>query len=205
MTDNTSIEQTFEADRGQPVLVAIDFSEDSKAALSWACQYAEGARARLILLHVVHDPVSSPGFYRKGKADPSQTMQAVAESMMVEFLEQAKTDNPSLASLDKVETRFVPGLPPTRIVEVADLLNARLIIIGSRGITGLPHMLLGSVAERVVELATIPVVVVKSEKHTRPGKKEKKIREKKLKKEKKRLEGMLGLNRKPVAEGGPDG
>jgi len=42
------------------------------------------------------------------------------------------------------------------------LLGAGTIVIGNRGLTGLPHMLLGSVAERVVELASIPVVVVKA-------------------------------------------
>ena len=44
-----------------PILVATDFSEDSKAALLWACKLAECTGAPLILLHVVHDLASNPG------------------------------------------------------------------------------------------------------------------------------------------------
>ena len=53
------------------------------------------------------------------------------------------------------------GLPPGRIVEVARELGADLVVVGSRGRTGLPHILLGSVAERVVQTAPVPVTVVK--------------------------------------------
>jgi len=84
---------------------------------------------------------------------------------------------------------LVQGLPPGRIVEAAGLLKAKLIVIGSRGMTGLDHMLLGSVAERVVELAPGPVVVVKAE---NSGKKKKK--NKKRKKDKKRLKDKLLKN-----------
>jgi nucleotide-binding universal stress UspA family protein len=52
--------QSSDSGKDQPVLVATDFSEDSKAALIWACKFAGRNHAPLILLHVVHDPVSSP-------------------------------------------------------------------------------------------------------------------------------------------------
>ena len=51
----------------------------------------------------------------------------------------------------------------TRILEVARKKNAYMIIIGSHGRTGLSHLLVGSKAERVVQLSTIPVTVVKCE------------------------------------------
>ena len=47
-------------------------------------------------------------------------------------------------------------------MEAGKLVNARVIVLGSRGMTGLPHLLQGSVSERVVKLADRPVVVVKS-------------------------------------------
>lgn len=157
-----SIDPVLRSDKGRPVLVAIDFSKDSKAALVWACQYCGCMDAPLVVLHVVHDPASTPGFYRTEDENHLLPMQAVAESMMVDFLDQVKSENPALTDLlDAVETRCVSGLPPTRIVEVAQLLNSSMIVIGCRGNTGLDHMLLGSVAERVVELAPCPVVVVK--------------------------------------------
>ena len=82
---------------------------------------------------------------------------------MVEFLSETKQEYPGLDWLDLVRTELIIGMPPGRIVEMAGLLGAGTIVIGNRGLTGLPHMLLGSVAERVVELASIPVVVVKAD------------------------------------------
>ncbi|MBT8053589.1 MAG: universal stress protein [Xanthomonadales bacterium] len=181
---------------GSPVLVAIDFSEDSKAALIWACHFAQCSGAPITLLHVVHDMASQPGFYHPKKTDRLEPMQDVAEAMMVEFLEQVRTEHPELSALDTLDLQFVPGLPPSRIVEVAGLLKAQLIVMGSRGITSLPHKLLGAVAERVAELSTIPVVVVKSETHGEMGKKEKKRVKKQIKKDRKKLKEILGIKSK---------
>jgi nucleotide-binding universal stress UspA family protein len=161
--------------------------------------------SNLVLLHVVHDPSYNPGFYRKSREDYLQPMQAVAESMMAEFLDEIRATAPDLDSLDRADSRFVSGLPPSRIVEVTDLLGAVLIVMGSRGTTGLPHKLLGSVSERVVELSPVPVVVVKSENPGKDSKKEKKRKEKKQKKERKKLKGVLGIGHEPGAPGDIDG
>jgi nucleotide-binding universal stress UspA family protein len=56
----------------------------------------------------------------------------------------------------------VTGLPSGRICEVADEIGAGLVVVGSRGRTGLPHVMLGSVAERVAQIASAPVTVVKA-------------------------------------------
>jgi nucleotide-binding universal stress UspA family protein len=162
MTETSNASPRGKTRKGQPVLVAIDFSEDSRAALLWAGKYAGSIDAPLVLLHVVHDPASYPGFYRQEQKEELLPMQQVAEEMMVEFLVETKQEYPGLDWLDLARTELVTGMPPGRIVEMAGLLEAGTIVIGNRGLTGLPHMLLGSVAERVVELASIPVVVVKA-------------------------------------------
>lgn len=205
MTDTHSSAQAPEVDAKGPILAAIDFSEDSKAALVWACKFADCTGAPLVVLHVVHDLASHPGFYHLKKAEQLQPMQEIAESMMDEFLEGLRGEHPELHILDSVDLQFVPGLPPTRIIEVAGLLNASLIAIGSRGITSLPHKLLGMVAERVVELSFIPVVVVKSETHGVLGKKEIKREEKRQKKDRKRLKDLLGIRNNDRAAGGGSG
>jgi nucleotide-binding universal stress UspA family protein len=145
-----------------PILCAVDFSADSRAALLWASRQAALSDARIVLLHVVHDPASSPGFYRKLEGDWLRPMADVAEEMMGEFLEEMRAAHPDAAPMRALEARLVPGLPPGRIVEVAEEIGASLVVVGSRGRTGLPHILLGSVAERVVQTATMPVVVVKA-------------------------------------------
>ena len=161
MSDTPVASQQAETEPAQPVLVAVDFSDDSRAAVVWACQFAECVGAQLILLHVVHDPASGPGFYRYDEQVELLPIQDVASAMMDQFRDEMIDANPGLDVLQSAETRLIDGLPPGRIVEIAEQLDARLIVIGSRGMTGLTHLMLGSVAERVVELSARPVVVVK--------------------------------------------
>ena len=205
MTTTVGVIQSTEPGKAQPVLVATDFSEDSKAALIWACKFTACNKAPLILLHVVHDPVSSPGFYRKTKEDQMVPMQTVAETMMADFLDRLRSEQPELMNEIDMDLRLVPGLPPSRIVEVASLLDAGLIVVGSRGITGLPHKLLGSTAERVVELSPVPVVVVKSGEHGKADKKVRKQKKKKLKKDRKKLKTLLGLEQNDTVDSDADG
>jgi nucleotide-binding universal stress UspA family protein len=146
-----------------PILCAVDFSSDSHAALLWACRQAELTDAPLIILHVVHDPAASPGFYRQLPEGQLRPMEEIAKEMMDEFLMQVRSENPELKGLASASVQMVSGLPPGRIVEVAESLGVSLIVIGSRGRTGLPHVLLGSVAERVVQMAHAPVTVIKAQ------------------------------------------
>jgi len=148
--------------RERPVLVAVDFSEDSRAALRWAATVAGLSGGRLVVLHVVHDPADRPGYYREGAGSPLQPMERVAERLLDEFLDQARRDDHELSALARAEKMLVNGLPPFRIVEAAQHLNASLIVIGNRGTTGLPRLLQGSVSKRVVVLAEQPVLVVKA-------------------------------------------
>ena len=148
-------------DSQAPLLVAVDFSEDSREAVLWASREAECLGYRLMILHVVHDPASSPGFYQQMDVDWLRPMTDLAQEMMNVFLKEIRTKHPSLTALATAEAKLVTGLPASRIVEVAKAIHAPLIVIGSRGRTGLPHILLGSVSERVVQLAPMPIVVVK--------------------------------------------
>ncbi len=146
----------------KPVIVAVDFSPDSEAALLWACGYAEQMAAPLLILHVVHDPAYAPGFYRKDETDWSRSMSEIASEMFEEFLDGMRSRHASVAVLSSPNKLQVIGLPASRIVEMAEKKNAGHIVVGSRGRTGLPHILLGSVAERVVQTARQPVTVIKA-------------------------------------------
>ncbi|MCP4381260.1 MAG: universal stress protein [Hyphomicrobiales bacterium] len=144
------------------VLCAVDFSADSEAALLWSSSQAERDSARLVVLHVVHDPASSPGFYHKPGGDWPRPMEDVAEEMFGEFISGVRGRNPEANGLKRIETILVSGLPSSRIVEVAEEIGANHIVVGSRGRTGLPHIMLGSVAERVAQISQVPVTVVKA-------------------------------------------
>ena len=150
--------------RESPIVVAVDFSDDSWAALVWACDAAPRLGAPILVLHVVHDPAEAPGYYRGDKNDLLRPMEVVAEKMMRKFLKKIHEPGVPKRPLKNMKTRLVKGLPATRIIEVAEKVNARMIVMGSRGHTGLSHLLLGSKTERVVQLSSIPVVVVKGKK-----------------------------------------
>lgn len=145
----------------QPILVATDFSPDSDAALLWAARYAEHFEAPLIVLHVVHDPADASGFYVSGDAEALEPMSEVAEKMIAAFMSRMRDANPDLAPLHSARSELVAGLPPGRIVEVAEGEDACMIVIGSRGRTGLTDILMGSVAKSVAQRAPMPVVIVK--------------------------------------------
>lgn len=145
-----------------PVLVAVDFTPDSEAALLWACDYAGHMGAPLTVLHVVHDPGESPGAYRSDDPDLLRPMEDVASEMMDRFLVKMRDGHADLPALRDAEAILVKGIPATRILETAEKKDARLIVMGSRGRTGLPHLLLGSKAERVAQMSPVPVTIVKA-------------------------------------------
>jgi nucleotide-binding universal stress UspA family protein len=180
-TDNNEILQTLTSGH-RPTLVAIDFSDDSRAAALWAGAFAGRVGGDLVVLHVVHDPAAGPGYYRTDDETQLQPMERAAERMLDTFVADLQRDHPEVDSLARAGKTLVSGLPAGRIVEIADLLNAKLIVIGSRGMTGLPHLLQGSVSERVVKLANRPVVVIRARGNKRRDEKSRKEQEKKRRK-----------------------
>lgn len=149
-------------DRSGPVLVALDFTPDSQAALLWACRYGRSFHSRILALHVIHDPGDAPGYYRKAEEDLLRPLEEVAADMMKNFLADMRRKYPVMDALKDVEPVLVKGIPASRILEVAKAEDVSLIVLGSQGRTGLPHLLLGSKAQRVAQLAPMPVTIVKA-------------------------------------------
>ena len=145
------------------LLVAVDFSPFSEEALSFAGDMAECLNAQIIVLHVIHDPADAPGFYAQKAKDKKflQTLEEVAEEMMENFLNKMRLAHPDKVSIKDATPLLVVGTPVTRVVEAAQLKKASMIIVGSHGRSGLSHFLLGSKAERIVQLSPIAVTVVK--------------------------------------------
>ena len=146
------------------LLVAVDFTPFSKEAMLFASDLAGKVNARLLVLHVIHDPAGAPGFYaQKGKKRKFlNSMAEAAEEMMTEFLNDLRQAYPAEKPIKSAVPMLVVGTPAMRIVEVAKKENVYMVIVGSYGRTGLSKLLIGSKAERVVKLSTVPVTVVKS-------------------------------------------
>lgn len=149
--------------QARPILVPVDFSEHSEAALIFASELAEKISSPLIVLHVVHDPGDAPGFYAgRQSANGLKKMEDVASEMMNEFMQRMIAEHPDSASLKHAQTMLLVGLPVSRILEAADKAQAHMVVMGSKGRTGLSHVLLGSKAEQVVRLSPFPVTIVKA-------------------------------------------
>ena len=139
------------------ILVPIDFSSHAGAVLEWAAHLAEEHGSKLVLLHAYHLPVDfqqlegaylPPDFWTQVKADSSANLERSAATLRERGL--------------TVETVVREGYPATAIEEEARARHADLVVIGTRGHSGLKHLLLGSIAERVVQKAPCPVLAVKT-------------------------------------------
>lgn len=145
--------------RIREILVPTDFSEHANVALEYAIRFAERLGASLTLLQVVAPPVQSP---EANTAFPSaellNQLSLAAMEDLARFCEQEGLKFP-VASQAVVRV----GEPCALIEETAAELHVDLIILGTHGRTGLAHVLLGSLAERVMRGAPCPVLVVQAQ------------------------------------------
>lgn len=153
---------------GRPILVAVDFSAHSEEAVRWAIDQARLIAVPLVVLHVAHDRPEDPGYYvdAQMETDPKDgsTLRSIEEAaslMLDRFLGRMAQQHPRLMEL-AVQRMVVVGVATQRILELAETLDAVLIVMGSHGRTGLSRTLLGSKTEEVVRLSPRPVVVVKA-------------------------------------------
>jgi len=140
----------------QRILVPIDFSPHADAVVEWAAHLAEEHGSTLILLHAYHLPVEfqqlegaylPSDFWAGVKAEAEESLGRLAADLTRRGVE--------------TETIVCEGYAATVIVDEAKNREIDLIVIGTHGLSGLKHLLLGSIAERVVQKAHCPVLTVK--------------------------------------------
>jgi nucleotide-binding universal stress UspA family protein len=145
----------------QQILVPVDFSEPSQQALDFAIELAQAFQARLFLLHIVETPVigGGPGEMGMGTAyaEVMKQMEAEASRNLEDYIGHGHKAGLECAG------EVMPGAPFQQIIDVADHKQVDLIVMGTRGHTGLQRFFLGSVAEKVVRMAACPVLVTRSE------------------------------------------
>ena len=140
----------------QHFLVPVDFSNYSASALDYAIDLAKKLGARITLVHVIHAmPLGVP---EAGVALPVSYWQEIETEVSQMLEEQRKRIQH--AGL-RGETVVAHGVPFQEIIKVAKAKNADLIIMGTHGRTGISHILLGSVTEKVLRLAPCPVLVTR--------------------------------------------
>ncbi len=154
LTIHPSFDATAVA-RPLKVLAPVDFSASAEAAAAEAADIARRLDAQLELLHVLQRPIH-PASY-DAFVDLGPDVEELREVLKPRLDAQAAAIGQGL----EVTTRIAIGAPAQTIAEVAERDRCSLIVIGSRGLGGVAHLLLGSVAERVVRLAGCPVLTLK--------------------------------------------
>jgi nucleotide-binding universal stress UspA family protein len=140
------------------ILVPYDFSKYADHAFTWALGFAEQWRAKVVLLYAV------PLFARVSYPDAMFLLDIPkVEAQLVADAEKRLHDFAATKGVPTVmiETRTIMGDPFWEICQAAEREHADLIIMGSHGRTGLAHVVLGSVAERVARHAPCPVLIAR--------------------------------------------
>ena len=144
------------------ILVPTDFSKHSQNALKYAAAFAEKFGAELYLLHVVQDLalfIPEAVSVAPPMAPPVEQMTAAVR----EALDRVVTENGLGGYTVHREVR--EGTPFYEIIQTAKEKDVDLIIMGTHGHSGLAHVLLGSVTEKVVRKAPCPVLTVRHPEH----------------------------------------
>lgn len=138
------------------ILVPHDFSEASSAAVRRAAAWADALGAEITLLHVV-EPVVYPEFY---------SVDVLSDDLMERLVERSERALAAAAEelLGTVRTQVEVGRAANTIVEFADPEKFDLIIMATRGLSGLEQALLGSVAESVLRRCRVPMLAVPHQK-----------------------------------------
>lgn len=141
----------------ETILFATDFSENSEHAFDYAYSLATQFNAKLIVMHVINEPVDLRGFYvpHISFENLEKEIAEGAEKMMEKFCQSRMQD------YTKYEAVVISGIPADEIVRKAETDKVSLLVLGTQGRTGLDHFLFGSTAERVVRRAKCPVMTVR--------------------------------------------
>jgi nucleotide-binding universal stress UspA family protein len=144
------------------ILCPIDFSDSADHAMRYAAALAQNFGAELTLLHVVAPIVA----VLPGETALPDTLQADIDEL-AEACQQRLCEIVGTLAADglNVQQKVINGVPFVEIIRFARDAETDLIVMGSHGRTGLGHLLIGSVAERVVRKATCPVLTVKQPGH----------------------------------------
>jgi nucleotide-binding universal stress UspA family protein len=144
------------AKRGAVIVCATDFSAASRGALAQAVAFAQRARARLAVIHVLMPP--SP--FASGEPPRSWVELEAAARRDAERRLDAAVAAARRAGLT-AEGKLIEGIPAESIANAARRIGAQLVVIGTHGRSGLGRLFMGSVASGVLHLASCPVLTVR--------------------------------------------
>ena len=140
----------------QHILVPLDCRAHTRNVFDYALALAGKLQARLTLLHILEMPAAerAEGYVSVSVADYLRQHEVERRRVLDTYAYQARD-----AGL-RCDVTLIHGYPFQQVLDHARDQEVDLILMGTKGRIGLPHMVLGSVAEKVVRLAPCPVLVV---------------------------------------------
>lgn len=135
------------------IVAATDFSEPAELGLAWAASIARTHGATLTVVHALAPPMPVADF----AAPPLHVDRDLRES--AEQRLRAVLDQVPLEGVE-ADVALRDGTPSQAIIDLVGELDAGLVVVGTRGLTGFRHLLLGSTAERIVQKSPVPVLSV---------------------------------------------
>jgi nucleotide-binding universal stress UspA family protein len=143
----------------QKILVAVDGSATSLRGLEEAIKVAKGTGGQLLLVHVVNEAIMVPDYVPSAYYEP---LFAALRQSGVKVLEQsAATVQRAALRCERKLVETVGGRVADEVVQQANAWSADLIVMGTHGRRGLKRLALGSDAELVLRLSSVPVLLVR--------------------------------------------
>jgi nucleotide-binding universal stress UspA family protein len=141
------------------ILCPIDHSDCSKEALKYAVSFAMKDEAKLYLLHVIDIRSFDESLDTMTRQMPDdETIKQLKTKLFECVPEEIRNDM-------QVEALVVQGIPFAEIISIAKKNKVDMIVMGTHGRTGLAHIMIGSVSEKVVRKAHCPVLTVRQSGH----------------------------------------
>lgn len=142
------------------IMIPIDYSENSKLALAYGAELALGFGASLDIVHVWDRPTyltDAVMVQRPGEAHKpiGELIRENAQHDMKEFLSEV-----SLPAEVSCSSRLISGEPASALLAELKKGEHDLVVLSTHGRTGIAHLLLGSIAEKLVRLSPVPVLTV---------------------------------------------
>ncbi|QIN85300.1 universal stress protein [Rubrobacter tropicus] len=148
------------ADLGGPVVLAVDGSEESKRAVRAAAEISAASGSPVHVIYVMPTESRLYGHHSYSE-DVKKSLLEEARAQARRFLDE-QAESVRSAGGAVAQTYLGVGRPDEEIVELAEEIDAGMVVIGSRGLGGVRRALVGSVSDSVVRHAHCPVLVVRS-------------------------------------------